>query len=411
MASINHKNWINKYRFHFILSLCLIVAPFLIYLHLLFDDNVTTLVLFGYKHDLKVISVQTFVWILLSDLASIVVLGVIYLSIGDKWKYAIILPLLIYMQNLLQSLDDFMGIFNSFPYLKYIILAPLIIFFITIDFKYFENYRKMAASLRLRSLILTSTKNRIGEFNRIFRLAQNKRQKVSKTNILYSLYTSKISFEHFLSENKLSIKSKIFVSSKSHNIFWTLLILFSTSFWFLHYLIPNGAVKYTFWFVTITDNGFSDAQVFMWFISRKIMIIIPAIIWFFTYHSWWRYAILSPLILYLFQFWEVFQGIRYLDAYTNIKVFPLVLLSILLVVAMSRVVRQQSLTLDTYEQISMEIDFLIKKLSEERSGMGEYRSQYRRILDSLLSNKSEDTQLAELTRLQQELQGKIGLGL
>ncbi|MBT8205084.1 MAG: hypothetical protein KJP14_03450 [Eudoraea sp.] len=186
-----------------------------------------------------------------------------------------------------------------------------------------------------------------------------------------------------------------------------ILIIFIGGLWFSHYLIPDGVKSYWLGPLKIHSNGFTDASTFLWYSSKKFVMIILLVLWFFSTYNWWRYALLSPIILYMYQFWESFQDINSLDAYGNVKVFPLVFLSVLLVLAFSHVVRLQSRTLDTYEEISIEIDRLIKKLGKERSGVGDYRNRYQKILDRLVHSKSEEAQLAELTRLQQELRGKI----
>ena len=130
------------------------------------------------------------------------------------------------------------------------------------------------------------------------------------------------------------------------------------------------------------------------------------ILWFITYHSWWRYAILSPLILYLFQFWEAIQdGYSNVDAFGNYKVFPLVLLSIILLLALSRIVRRHSRSLDIYEQITHEINSLINKLGVERSRVGDYRNRFDKIRNK--QDSSKDTNLKELMLLKQELQNKV----
>ncbi|MCX2719533.1 hypothetical protein [Lentiprolixibacter aurantiacus] len=192
------------------------------------------------------------------------------------------------------------------------------------------------------------------------------------------------------------------------NLIYALVIMVSTIPWYLHYTIPEGAANYKIGILNISSHGFYDAQVFTWFISLKLMVIVPMFIWFITYHTWWRYAILSPLILYLFQFWEAFQeGYLIIEAYGNYRVFPLVLLSVFLLFTLSRIVRRHSRSLDTYDRISREIDHLIDKLGEERSGVANYRERYEEILAQLVGKEAADAKLSELKSLQQELQRKL----
>lgn len=408
LCGFNNKKWIDKYKYQLILSICLILAPFLTYFHLLFDDNNTAFEIFGHYYDLGFSSIQFLVWSLLSDITSITILCVLFFSISDSWKYGILLPIMVFQQNWLRYYFDLNHGLGSLQYLQYCILVLLIGLIVIIDYRVFRNYRRRVMNLRISSLFLRSNKDVQGEVDKIFKLANSKLEEKRGKNTLYSLYNTKISFEELFKVGKLGYTSDILASNNLGSLGWFLLILTSISLWILHYFIPDGVTKYTFGLLLIQDNGFLDAKIFMWFISRKLMVIVPSIIWFFTYHSWWRYAILPTLVLFLFQFWEAFQDVQTIEAHSNIKVFPLVFLSILLVLALSRIVRRQSQTLDAYEQISLEIEQLIKKLSDERSGLGEYRRRYKKVLETLVKSNTQEAQLDELTRLQQELKGKVG---
>ncbi|MCE2612077.1 hypothetical protein LVD13_03770 [Flavobacteriaceae bacterium D16] len=233
-------------------------------------------------------------------------------------------------------------------------------------------------------------------------------EKVNNSKLLYGLYNSKLYFEKLHKNNKWYGVTHFVKTSTIWNLKAALIVLISVGLWSLHFFIPKGAATYQLGFFTISAHGFNDVQIFIWFISRKLMVIVPMVIWFVTYHSWWRYAVLSPLIFYLYQFWEAYQdGYIIIESYGNYKVFPLVFLSIILMLGLSRIVRKHSHSLDTYEHISTEIDHLIKKLGEERSGVGDYRKRYEQLRSKLVMQDSADTTLTELTRLQKELQGKM----
>ena len=131
------------------------------------------------------------------------------------------------------------------------------------------------------------------------------------------------------------------------------------------------------------------------------------VIWFISYHSWCRYAVLSPLILYLYQFWEALQDeSTIIDAYGNYKVFPLVIISIVVLLVASRIIRRFSQSLDAYDDISRQIEVQINKMGMERSGVGDYRKRFEHIREKLL-NDSRDSSLTELISLQQELKRKV----
>ncbi|WP_445382241.1 hypothetical protein [Robiginitalea sp. IMCC43444] len=96
------------------------------------------------------------------------------------------------------------------------------------------------------------------------------------------------------------------------------------------------------------------------------MIIVLAV-WFVSNPHWWRYALLSPLVLYVYQFWETFQGLETVEDYENVRVFPLVFLTISFIMLLSKVIRRRSRTLDYQIHLQAELDKGIEVLS--RRGM------------------------------------------
>ena len=408
LSKYRNKDWIRKYKFQFILSLCLINTPFLVYCHLFIDPNLTSFMLLGHYYELEIITVQTFIWTLLSGFTSIVILCILFFSVSDKWKYALLFPTVIFLESSLNYFNEFTGVKNDYWFTNYLIIIILIIIICSIDYKFFRKYRRQELNFKLTSLILKSSKYGLVEINRKIRELNDQDVKTNKSKLLYSLYHSKLYLDKLLKDNNWVSVPQLMALKKNWSVYAAISVLMSTSLWFLHYIIPKGTINYSLGFLTITPHGFYDVQVYIWFISRKLLVIVPMVTWFVTYHSWWRYAVLPPLILYLFQFWEASQeGYRIIEAYGNYRVLPLVFLCIILLLTISRIVRKHSHSLDTYEQLSMEIDYLIKKLGVERSGVGDYRKRYEQILNKLVRKDSTDMTLSELTRLQEELRGRV----
>ncbi|MBT8264009.1 MAG: hypothetical protein KJN75_01600, partial [Muriicola sp.] len=170
--------------------------------------------------------------------------------------------------------------------------------------------------------------------------------------------------------------------------------------WFIDSQIPRGILEIEFLGTKITNNGFNDVNIFIWFVSRKLIVVIFLSLWFITCHHWWKYAIISPLLLFTYQFWEAFQNVESLDAIGNAKVFPLVLLSVLLVIITSRLVKYQTSLLEFYESINTEVDQIIEELKHEK--IIESKRIYNKFKDQLNENSREEI-LPRLIEIQDKL--------
>ncbi|MBT8322761.1 MAG: hypothetical protein KJO94_04715 [Eudoraea sp.] len=404
---MNKNKWINKYRRELFFSTYLLVAPFFIYLHLLFDDESVTTTIFGFKYHHAPSSTQYVIWLLINELTAFTFLILMFFSIDQKWKYVLFIPLSIYVLDLAGLSGLYIDVDSRVLFLQIAIISAFATTLIKLDQCIYKRKRTRSLIFKLNTLIHMYFNN--SHIKRIVPRYKGKIQNKEFANIsdINKLYHRKLYIKDLIDRYAFGDYFIKPIKGNWIKAFWIILILCSSSLRIAYGYIPKGIPAIEIGLLTIDANGFLDASMFIRFISLKIMILVPLVIWYLNANFWWRYALLSPIILYMYQFWESFQDINSLDAYGNIKVFPLVFLSVLLVLALSRVVRQQSQTLDTYEEISMEIDRLIKKLGKERSGVGDYRNRYQQILDKLVHGKSEEAQLAELTRLQQELRGKI----
>ena len=399
--------WIKKYRKELLLSIYLLLAPFLIYLHLLFDDESFTINFFGYIFHHGSASTQFFVWLLITELTGFILLVLMFFNLEQKWKYVLFIPLSIYLLDLTRLSEMYIETSMKVLIFRIVVIALFVASLIILDEIIYSRKRKRSLIFKMKTLIDL-------RFNRahIHKIKPWKNNETQSSNLasvskLSRLYQRKLYVKNLIDRYTLSEYSVKSNKSNWIKLSWFFLIFLSSALRVGYAYIPSGKTSFIIGPILIEANGFLDASIFLWFISLKIMILVPLVIWYFNAYSWWRYALLSPIILYFYQFWESFQEVSSVDSYGNFKVFPLVLLSMLLVLILSRVVRQQSHTLDTYEQISLEIDRLIKSLSEERGGLHVYRKRYHKILGKLVNKNSEESQLLELTRLQEELQGKI----
>ena len=397
---------VKKYKSELLLCLFLIIAPFFIYVHLLFDDESTTLNLLGFTFHHGYSSTQYFIWLTISEFSSMIFLIIIFFSIDNKWKYVLFVPLSIFMHDLFDPLNLFTNINFQIIILRYTGLALFLLCIIKLDKEYFS--RKRVGSFALRLSILKRLGYVIIKKEQLdYAKNLNKGGQYFSIGNLYRLYSKRIYLKEIV--DRFSVHHGIVKPLQTNRIqlLWIILVLVSVSIRIIAELVPQGISTLYAGPFTIKAYGFLDISIFIWYLSQKVMILVPLIIGYFNIRSWWRYAILSPIILYLYQFWESFQDLNSVDGNTNIKIFPLVLMSVLLVLVLSRLVKQHYLSLDTYDQITAEIDDLIQKISEERTGLSEYKKRYAQILDKLIKRNAGDLEMDELRQLEEELRAKI----
>ena len=57
--------------------------------------------------------------------------------------------------------------------------------------------------------------------------------------------------------------------------------------------------------IEITNNGFHDVSIYIWFLLGKAIPLYLLTIWFFTCKHWWYHILLIPVCMYAFQIFEV----------------------------------------------------------------------------------------------------------
>ena len=135
----------------------------------------------------------------------------------------------------------------------------------------------------------------------------------------------------------------------------------------IHNAIPRNISVINLGNFEIGSFGFIDIGTLVFYSSQKLVLGILSIIWLIFNPYWWRWAILSPIIFYSYQFWESFQSTYEIESAGNLSVFPLVFLKIGGVFLLSRVIRRISINLDYKAFLEAELDKSLGELSREAS--------------------------------------------
>ncbi|MEH6680115.1 MAG: hypothetical protein V7724_06175 [Sediminicola sp.] len=220
---------------------------------------------------------------------------------------------------------------------------------------------------------------------------------------LKKLYSLETSIQEWIERSTGIADEPSLVARRLFEGFVILLLLYMPIFRYQVGAMEDGIKEITFAGIRIGSHGFLNVKVLMWFISAKIMTLIPLCIWYVTCHHWWKYAILSPIILYAFQIWEAFQDNDILDAYGNIRAFPAVFVVVSLVVSLSIAVRYRSKILDFHQDIKLEIEALLGKMEGSNNILAHQQKTFRELQDTKVDTENAQNHLQSLLKLREEL--------
>ncbi len=105
------------------------------------------------------------------------------------------------------------------------------------------------------------------------------------------------------------------------------IILISTPFLFYIYkYAPADQTSWDTFLGTFRSGAFSNVQTYMHALFTKITFVILTGLWFLTSRKWWRYAILVPFTMFLFQLSGVISyKVKYMDEYDFWDALPFIL--------------------------------------------------------------------------------------
>ena len=141
------------------------------------------------------------------------------------------------------------------------------------------------------------------------------------------------------------------------------LLLVATPFLFYIYKYAPDSKEWDTVFGTIKASGFSNVQAYMHAVFTKLTFIMLTTIWFLTSKNWWKYAILVPLVMFLFQFIGVLNyELQYIDEFDFWYSLPIIAPILIFLIFISyRISKNESDSTD----LMSEVDDEIKKLTGE----------------------------------------------
>jgi len=142
------------------------------------------------------------------------------------------------------------------------------------------------------------------------------------------------------------------------------IILMATPFLFyLYKFAPSDSKVWETPFGTIESGEFKSAQIYLHALVTKLTFIILTATWFLTSRNWWKYAILVPLTMFLFQLSGVINyKISYIDEFDFWYSIPVILPIIFLLIFISYRISKRS---KIAEQLHQEASEEVRKLMSD----------------------------------------------
>ncbi len=136
------------------------------------------------------------------------------------------------------------------------------------------------------------------------------------------------------------------------------IVLVTTPFLFYIYRIaPTEGSEWDTIFGKITAGSFQNVSYYLHSLFTKMTFVILTGIWFLTSSNWWKYAILVPFTMFLFQLSGVINyKIQYIDEYDFWYSLPVILPILFFLIYISlRIGRRGKNEVDLKKEVDEEI--------------------------------------------------------
>ncbi|MBT8180215.1 MAG: hypothetical protein KJO53_01370, partial [Eudoraea sp.] len=174
----------------------------------------------------------------------------------------------------------------------------------------------------------------------------------------------------------------------------------------IHQFVPESLERIDLGITTLKKNGFINITTFIYFFTSKLSVLISLIVWFLSCSYWWKYAIISPIALFTYQSWEVWEDLKSFDAHGNLAVISVVLIIILFVLTLSRFANYKAEVLDLYEYLNSEIENHLSKESIT-SNIVQYKKKYKDLRQVNYEGTMIKDYLSNLNDLKEELNKRL----
>lgn len=358
----------DKMFFDISVALTICLAPFLIFLHLLFSENTNVFYFFGLEFIHKYPDNQVFAWSILISLIPFILTVIIFFTTQRIWRY-FLLPLLVFL--FIATLLVFTNYWEEHKYLFKLEGIIWAFFFIEnllfYDDLIFRKFRIQRFEISRKEIWEEIIYGRYDKLNRSVKDILMKRKFTS-----LNLYMCKIYYIlQILNQKYPGEKKEPKICARGYSISWNdmykgMSLLLISVLLLIYTLVPSGVEKIDIKLFEIGTFGFNSVQTLVWYALNRIALLILFVWCFIQCYDWWKWSLLSPIIFYSYQLWEIFIKMR-IDELQNIVLLSPVLILLVIIHLLSKSIRRQLQAIHYKILIEKELEQRIKEAVNLRS--------------------------------------------
>lgn len=396
--------WGFKYIWDIGVILVLLVLPFVLYLHTFFSDGAKSVTVYGIPYEHGYENNSVFVWVVLMHIMPMLLLVIWYFNTRYWWRHFILFPLFVVTYSLVKDV---------FKYPDFI-QEHIIVFAVLATTVFLLGIRLLNA-YSFKKIKVTPIKLNIGSKEFYYTIMDRMRtQFVGHTkeddtylkNLMYTQSLLESEINDTIMGDGLQFKKR----RRMDFVIIAFMVAIIPLLFLFYKTVPDGALGYDLYVFCIESYGFPHVSIFIWYLGIKLSSLIILFIWFSTSKDWWRYALLSPLIIFTYQLWESTLNNdpnSTLDELVYIKALPTILLVVLALFIISRAVKYQSKILDVYENVTNEIETLLRELDSSNSLIEDTKTKFAELQKEGVSEETAQEQLDALLALRKQLEAHL----
>tara|TARA_R110001592_G_scaffold39973_1_gene131408 strand:+ start:27 stop:1328 length:1302 start_codon:yes stop_codon:yes gene_type:complete len=373
-----------------LIAFLILVLPLLLFTHLMVDNVANKLTIYGFSYEHGFPSNQTYVYIILVAIIPIILFSIWYIECNYWWRWVILLAFFPWVDNIIRYKFSNK---ENIQLLLYSLLISGTLILIVLLLKYLlRKYFKTGLhnSIELKKIKDLNHENIINVLS-------------EKTYVEHKDYLKiLVQLEDQIAE---TIKTKNGFRnddiSKWDYFFITAIIISVCTLYFDYYIFykfPNTSKIIGF---GKEPFGFTDVEAAMYFFAIKIALLIPILIWFFTSPNWWRYALLSPILLTVFQLWEGFQMADKVDETSFYYAAPWLFIVIAIVLYLDKKVSYAKNILESKHEIKRKVEEILNSEEYKNEIVEKSKIELKKIKGGEVI--SENKEIMELLRLREIL--------
>ena len=350
----------------FILIFLIIFSSFLVYFHHLVPDRKEWDIFLVTLSPKITPTVQAFFYHTLIKITPIIFFSIWFVTESHWWRYSILIPVSIVSFQLVSNVIDDFTIINNGRFYEVFLVGIYLLLIVLIN-NYLKYHRfNIGAKFNIDSdnlYLIPSSKENNDRLDNIKSILDQENLNRSQLNTIYREYSYLNETSFYLKNSDGNDYSQSYIPKLVLEILLFGILSLTPILLYVHNFVQPGLKVVNLFGVDFPSFGFPDIRTLLWVINSKIILIIPVSLWFFSNRHWWKYFLLIPFAVGLFQLLEIFGNNSEVDSYKFYNLFPIILLLSGIMVLLTRRFRNYVILAEFYNTMEGKINNTIRHLS------------------------------------------------